>query len=79
MNQTITVSPKTIDDILARLDALTKDVKTIKTRLFKEEPRYGSDAWWEKENNEGLRDIKKGKYTELHTKKELQTFLDSLK
>ncbi len=79
MNQTITVSPKTIEEILTRLDKLTREIKAIKTKLFEEEPPYGSDEWWENEINEGLRDIKNGKYTELRSRKELQTFLKSLK
>jgi len=47
MNQTITISPKTVNQILARLDALTKEVKSIKTKLFEEEPPNGSEDWWD--------------------------------
>lgn len=39
----------------------------------------GSAAWWEKEIQEGLEDIKHGRYTTLKTPEELQQFLDSLK
>lgn len=63
MSQAISVSPKTIEEILTRLDRLTREVKAIKTKLFEEEPPYGSDKWWEKEINEGLEEIKQGKYT----------------
>ncbi len=79
MSQATTVSTKTIEQILARLDMLTKEMKVIKTRLFGEEPPYGSDAWWEWSDKKALEEIKAGKYTSIHNKKGLQTFLDSLK
>ncbi len=61
MNQTITVSPKTIEAIVEQLDTLTKEVKMIKAKLFEEEPLYGSDAWWEKEIKDAENELKKGK------------------
>lgn len=79
MSQTITVSPKTIEQIITRLDNLTKEVKAIRTKLFEEEPPYGSDAWWEWSDKKALKEIKEGKYTKINNKKELQQFLDSLK
>lgn len=79
MNQTATVSQKTIEEILTRLDRLTREIKAIKTKLFEEEPPYGNDEWWEWSDNKALRDIKKGKYTKVSNRKELTTFLDSLK
>jgi len=79
MNQTITISPKTVNQILARLDALTKEVKSIKTKLFEEEPPYGSEDWWEWSDKKAMQDIKAGRYTTIHNKKELKLFLDSLK
>lgn len=61
MNQAITVTPKTIEAIVKQLMVLTKEVKAIKTRLFEEEPPYGSNAWWEKEIKEAENEFKKGK------------------
>lgn len=61
MNQTITVSPKTIDEIFSRLDELTKTVKKISIKLLSEGSRYGSDEWWRKEELEADDDIKKGR------------------
>jgi len=78
MNQTITVSPKTIEEILARLDKLTREIKVIKTKLFEKEPPYGSDAWWEWSNTEALKEIKAGKGTKITNKKELDAFFKSL-
>lgn len=60
MNQTVTISSKTIEQILARLDRLTKEVRTIKAKLF-EEPPYGSDAWWKWSDKKALEDIKTGR------------------
>ncbi len=79
MNQAITVSPKTIEEILARLDKLTREIRVIKTKLFEEEPRYGSDEWWKWSDEKALKEIKEGKYTKVSNKKELTAFLDSLK
>lgn len=79
MAQAITISPRTIAEILFRLDELTKEVRAIKTKLFQGEPPYGSEAWWEWSDKKALDEIKQGKYTELRNKKELNAFLDSLK
>lgn len=78
--QTITVPAKTFEKIISRLDDLTQEVKTIKAKLFEEEPLYGSDEWWEWSEKKADEDIKKGRIsTVLHNKKELQHYLDSLK
>ncbi len=79
MNQTITISTKTAEQILARLDNLTEEVKTIKARLLREEPSYGSDAWWEWSDKEALAEIKAGKGKKIHNKKELDVFFKNLK
>lgn len=77
--QTITISSKTIEEILARLDKLTREVRAIKSKLFEEEPTYGSDEWWEWSDKKALEDIKHGRYTDIKNKKELKEFFDSLK
>lgn len=79
MNQAITVSSKTIEEILAHLNTLTKEVKEIKAKLFEKEPPYGSDEWWKWSDKKALEDIKHGRYTEIKNKKELKEFFDSLK
>ncbi len=79
MNQTVTIPAKTIDEIFSRLDELTKTVKKISARLLNEEPPYGSDAWWEWSNKEAIEEIKAGKGTKIHNKKELNAFFKNLK
>ena len=80
MAQTITVPAKTFQQILSRLDQLTREVRAIKLKLFESEPSYGSDAWWEWSEKKADEDIKTGRVsTVLRNKKELQYFLDSLK
>lgn len=80
MNQAITIAPKTVEQILTRLDALTKEVKSIKAKLLvDQEPPYGSDEWWEWSDKKAIEDIKAGRYSTVHNKKELQHLLDSLK
>lgn len=78
MNQTITVSPKTIEAILDQLDTLTKEVKMIKAKLFQEEPSYGSDAWWEWSDKQAIEEIKAGKGIKINNKKELAGFFKNL-
>lgn len=78
MNQTITISSKTIEEVLARLDKLAKEVKAIKTKLFEEEPPYGSDAWWEWSDKKALGEVRRGEGTKISNKKELDAFFKSL-
>lgn len=61
MNQVITINTKTLREVLTRLDSLTREIKAIKARLFDEDPPYGSDAWWKKEIEEGLEEVREGK------------------
>lgn len=79
MAQTITVPTKKFEEILARLDQLTREVHTIKVKLFEGEPSYGSNAWWEWSDRKALEDIKEGRFTTLRNKKELRQFFNSLK
>ena len=79
MSQTITVPAKTFEEILSRLDQLTNEVHVIKARLFEKEPLYGSKEWWEWSDRKALEDIKAGRYTKIHNKKELDNFFNSLK
>lgn len=78
MSQTITVHTKTIEEIITRLDRLTREIKAIKTKLFEEEPSYGSNEWWEWSNEKAIEDYKKGRYTVIKSKKELNEFFGSL-
>lgn len=78
MNQSITISPKTIEEVVQRLNDLTKEVKAIKAKLFREEPPYGSNEWWEWSNKKALKSIKGGKGTVIRNKKELDEFFANL-
>lgn len=77
MNQTVTVPVKTINEIFSRLDELTKAVKTISARLLKEGSLYGSDEWWDKEIEEGIEEVKKGKVKKFENMKEAIHYLNS--
>lgn len=78
MAQTITVPVKTFEEILSRLDRLTKEVHAIKVKLFESEPPYGSNEWWEWSDKKALESIRKGKGIIIHNKKELDAFFKSL-
>lgn len=77
--QTVTVPAKTFEKILSRLDQLTQDVQAIKSSFFGKEPPYGSDEWWEWSNIKALQEVRAGKGTTLHNKKELKEFFKSLR
>ena len=79
MSQTVTVPTKTINEILTRLDELTNAVKKIAAKLSDQEPPYGSDEWWEWSDKKALEEIKAGKGTKIHNKKELNAFFKKLK
>ncbi len=79
MTQTISVDINTIKLILQRLDDLAQDVAEIKKKVSEKEPPYGSQAWWDWSDKKAKEDIKKGRYTMVRDKNELQTHLDSLK
>lgn len=76
--QTMIVPTKTFEKILSRLDLLTQEITDIKTRLFEKEPPYGSDEWWEWSDKKAMEEIKQGKGTVLHNKKELKEFFKNL-
>lgn len=76
MNQTVTISQKTLDIIIDRLDELTKEVKTIKQKLA-EEPPYGTTAWWEWSEKKADKDIKSGKVIKFDSVKDAIKWLNS--
>lgn len=76
MNQTITIPSKTVEEILTRLDKLTKEVKAIRAKLFKEEPFYGSEEWWEWSEKKADEDIKKGRLMKLNSAEEAIKWLN---
>jgi len=77
--QTVTVPAKTIEKILSRLDYLTQKVEDINIKLSGQEPSYGSDEWWKWSDAKAMQEVKEGKYTKIHNKKELRQYLNSLK
>ncbi len=78
MAQTMTVSTESFKKIISRLDQLTREVQTIKTRLFDNKPSYGSSEWWEWSDRKALKSIREGKGIKIHNKKELDEFFQSL-
>ena len=77
MAQTVTVPAKTFQEILSRLDKLTRDVHAIKARLFENEPPYGSDEWWEWSDKKALEDIKAGRVVKFDSAKDAIKWLKS--
>lgn len=77
MAQTVAVPPETIEEILTRLDRLTKEVRIIKRRLFAKEPPYGSDEWWQWSDNKAREDIRAGKVLRFDSAAEAIKWLNS--
>jgi len=77
MNQTITISSKTIDEILTRLDKLGRDIRAIKVKLFEREPLYGSDEWWEWSEKKADEDIDSGRLVKFESVQEAIKWLNS--
>lgn len=77
MQRIITIHSKTIDEIISRLDRLTREVKAIKTRLFEEEPLYGTDEWWVWSERRADEDIKAGRLERFEKVKDAIKWLNS--
>lgn len=73
-SKTVTAEVQLLQNVLIRLDKLTKDIETIKEKLFEMEPEYGSDAWWEWSDKKGMEDYKKGDYFELRDEADVKDF-----
>ncbi len=72
MANIISIDANTIQQILARLDKLSEDIKAIKTKVFEEEPLYGSDEWWTWSDKKALKNIREGNYHEASSAEELK-------
>lgn len=79
MNQTFATTQKTLEAILSHLEELKREIKSIRKKLEASEPPYGSDAWWQWSDKKAIEDYKKGRYTKISSKRELDKFFDSLK
>ena len=77
MAQTMTVPAKTFEEILSRLDKLTKEVHAVKAKLFESEPPYGSNEWWEWSDKKAMEDIKAGRIVKFDSVKEASKWLNS--
>lgn len=77
MSQTMAVSAKTFEEILSRLDQLTREVHAIKVKLFEGEPPYGSNEWWEWSDRKAMKDIKVGKIVKFDSAEKAIKWLNS--
>lgn len=81
MTNGVALSKTQYEMISARLTRLEEMVKFLVERLkeiSETEPPYGSDAWWKWGIKKGEKAIKRGKYIEISTKKQLDDFFKSL-
>lgn len=78
MTQVISINAKTADAILSSLKRLENAISRLSEKLEKS-PSYGSKEWWDQSDQKALESIRRGEGTTVHSQKELQTFLNSLK
>ena len=56
-----TIDTKTAESIFSEITSLQKKLELLRKKVVKLLPaKYGSDLWWEKENEEALEEVKKG-------------------
>lgn len=77
MTQTITIPAKQFEEILSRLDKLTREVHAIKIKLLDKEPPYGSDEWWEWSDKKAMEDIKRGRVVKFDSAEKAIKWLNS--
>lgn len=75
--QTVTIPVKTYEKILSKLEQLNQEVESIKIRLSKKEPAYGSDDWWKWSDQKAKADIKAGRVMRFDSTEEAIKWLNS--
>ncbi len=66
----------TAEDIFGEVLVLERTISSLKNKLLNiMPPKYGSDVWWEKMDEEGLKQIKNGETIKFETTKELKKYL----
>lgn len=61
-HQTQTIETKTIQKFMTEISSLEKRLAKLKAEVAKFLPvKYGSDAWWEREEKKADEDIKAGR------------------
>ena len=62
--QLTTIDTETAESLFSDITSLQKKLELLRKKIVKLLPaKYGSDLWWEKENEEALEEVKQGKYT----------------
>lgn len=66
----------TAQSLISEINAIERSLSDLKKKVLSfVPPKYGSDAWWEKMDNEGLKQIKQGNVVKFNDIKELQKHL----
>lgn len=78
MAQTISLDVKIVKDLVITLRELKEEVARLRDKVDLE-PAYGSEQWWAWSNAKALKEVKEGKGTVIHNKKELKEFFQSLR
>lgn len=68
---TVTIE-ETAESIFSEVTSMQKRLEVLRKKIVKLLPaKYGSDLWWEKENEEALEEVKQGKYTTYNNVQDL--------
>ena len=75
---TTTINAKTVESIFAEIALIEKRLAALRKRVMRFLPTpYGSDVWWEREIEEGLKEVKAGKVKRFETMEETIRYLNS--
>lgn len=68
----VTIDTKTAETLLKEIEVMRRSLEALRKKVINLLPaRYGSDTWWEKEIEEGLKEVKQGKYAVYKNSKDL--------
>jgi len=66
----------TVDKLVLQINTIQDALDELKSQIVSLlPPKYGSDAWWEKTDEEGLEQIKRGEIIKFKTTNELKKHL----
>lgn len=79
MNQPTVLSHAEYQQLIQRIASLEKTVQRLTHVIEKNEPLYGSAAWWEAQEQHADIDIQNGDYITVNSSTELTQLLDQWK
>lgn len=74
----ITIDAKTVESIFTEISFIEKRLAALRKKVIRFIPvSYGGDAWWGREIEEGLKEVKTGKVKKFETMEKAVRYLNS--